>query len=96
MVLLDWEKAFDRIDQKALFEAMERMGIDDKLIRLTSQLYKDPTFKVEMDGESYYRFNGYEDPVKDYELVLDCEIISAGSELKCVGDNGERYTFDRE
>ena len=35
MVLLDWEKAFDKVNQTALFEAMERMGIDGKLIRLT-------------------------------------------------------------
>ena len=42
LVLLDWDKAFDKVDQEALFEAMERMGIDDKLIRLTKQLYKKP------------------------------------------------------
>ena len=39
LVLLDWEKAFDKVNQTALFEAMERMGIDEKLIRLTKQLY---------------------------------------------------------
>ena len=44
---MDWEKAFDK-DQEALFEAMERIGIDDKLVRLTKQLYKNPTFKVDM------------------------------------------------
>ena len=42
LLLLDWEKAFDKIDQTALFEAMERMNIDSKLIRLTKQLYKKP------------------------------------------------------
>lgn len=35
MILLEWQKAFDKIDQEALFEAMERMNIDPKLIRLT-------------------------------------------------------------
>ena len=30
---------------------MERMGIDDKLIRLTKQLYKNPMFCVEMDEQ---------------------------------------------
>ena len=40
LILLDWEKAFDKVDQAGLFEAMERMGIDPKLISLTKQLYK--------------------------------------------------------
>ena len=35
LVLLDWEKAFDKIGHTALFESMGRMGIDDKLVRLT-------------------------------------------------------------
>ena len=52
LVLLDWEKAFDKVDQEALFEAMERMGIDDKFIRLTKQLYNNPTFKVEMGHQT--------------------------------------------
>ena len=52
LIALNWEKAFDKIDQTALFEAMERMRIDPKLIRLTKQLYKHPTFQVEMGGQS--------------------------------------------
>ena len=52
LLTLDWEKAFDKIDQDALFEAMERMRIDPKLIRLTKQLYKNPTFKVEMGNQT--------------------------------------------
>ena len=35
MVLLDWEKAFDKISHASLFTAMERQGIDPKLINLT-------------------------------------------------------------
>ena len=50
LLLLDWEKAFDKIDQEALFEAMDRMDIDPKLIRLTKQLYKNPKFKIELEG----------------------------------------------
>ena len=30
---------------------MERMNIDPKLIRLTKQLYKNPTFRVEIYGQ---------------------------------------------
>ena len=42
LILLDWEKAFDKVEHEALFEAMERLNIDDKIIRLTKQLYKNP------------------------------------------------------
>ena len=52
LLLLDWEKAFDKIDQTGIFEAMERMNIDPKLIRLTKQFYKNLEFYVEMDGIS--------------------------------------------
>ena len=41
LLLLDWEKAFDRVDQEGVFEAMERMNIDPEFIRLTKQLYKN-------------------------------------------------------
>ena len=31
-VLLDWEKAFDKISHDKIFQAMERLGVDDHLI----------------------------------------------------------------
>ena len=34
MVLLDWEKAFDKVDREGLILAMDRLGVDDKLIRI--------------------------------------------------------------
>ena len=30
MVLLDWEKAFDKVDREGMFLSMERMGVDEK------------------------------------------------------------------
>ena len=41
MILLDWEKAFDKVDREGLMEAIRRMGVDPKLIRLIRMLYKD-------------------------------------------------------
>ena len=52
MVLLDWEKAFDKVSQKGMIAAMERMGIDTHLIDMTKMLYKNPKFKMEIDGIS--------------------------------------------
>ena len=51
LLLLDWEKAFDKVSQEGLFEAMSRMNIDEKIIRLTKQLYKNLSFYVEMVGK---------------------------------------------
>ncbi len=50
LVLLDWEKAFDKVNHKGMFEALKRMGIDEKLINAVKQLYENPTFFVEIDG----------------------------------------------
>ena len=32
--LLDWEKAFDKVDRTGLMIALEREGVDDKLISI--------------------------------------------------------------
>ena len=52
LVLLDWEKAFDKVVRSEMFNAMTRMGVHTKLITLVKQLYKSTTFKVEIDGHS--------------------------------------------
>ena len=49
-VLLDWEKAFDKVKHNKLFEALERMNVPNKYIDMIKQLYDKPTFKVEMEG----------------------------------------------
>ena len=40
LLLLDWEKAFDKVLHEGLFNAMHRMGINEKLIRLTKKYTK--------------------------------------------------------
>lgn len=49
MLLLDWEKAFDKLTHNALFIAMEKMNIDQKLINLVKMVYQNPEFMVETD-----------------------------------------------
>ena len=51
-MLLDWEKAFYKVSQEGMFIAMERMGIHNQIIIIVKQLYKNPEFKIEMDGNS--------------------------------------------
>ncbi len=40
MVLLDWEKAFDKVDRESLYLALERLGVDDKLVSVIKSMYK--------------------------------------------------------
>ena len=51
MLLLDWEKAFDKLTHKALFVSMEKMNINTKLINLVKMIYKQPEFIVEIEGK---------------------------------------------
>ena len=50
MVLLDWEKAFDKLTREGLFSALESANIPGKMIRIVEALYKSPTFQVEVEG----------------------------------------------
>jgi len=52
LVLLDWEKAFDKVDRQGLFEALDRLGVHAKLIQLVKMLYKNTQFKVVIDGNT--------------------------------------------
>ena len=45
-VLLDWEKAFDKVGQTLLVEAMRRLNIPGKIIRVLEIFYVDPKFRI--------------------------------------------------
>ena len=51
LVLLDWEKALDKVTHQGRFNAMERMNIDNKLISLVNMMSKDISYMVEIDGQ---------------------------------------------
>ena len=56
MILLDWEKAFDKIDHDRLLEALGRLNVPDKLLKCIDSIYKEPRFKVVSGGnESSYK-----------------------------------------
>ena len=52
LVLLDWEKAFDKIRHEMLIDALERMNIPGRLVNLIKSMYTNPTFQVSMDGRT--------------------------------------------
>ena len=49
---LDWEKAFDKVDQKRMIEALKRLNIHDRMVANIAALYANPTFKVEKGPDS--------------------------------------------
>ena len=50
MVFLDWEKAFDRVRQEKLFEVLERLDVDPKMMKAIKSLYNDAQFAVKING----------------------------------------------
>ena len=56
LIFLDWEKAFDKVDQTLLVRAMERLNIPEKIIRILESFYVDPKFRIkDRQGYSSYR-----------------------------------------
>jgi hypothetical protein len=49
LVLLDWEKAFDKIHHDKLSEALTRIGLPKCFVSVINSLYNQPQFRVRMD-----------------------------------------------
>ena len=57
--LLDFEKAFDRIDQSKLFEALSRLNITGKTFGAVQAMYRNPRFFVkDLHGKSILHQQG--------------------------------------
>ena len=52
LVVLDWEKAFDKVSHEGLFIALARLNVSDKPINMVKAIYNNPTFFVDIDGIS--------------------------------------------
>ena len=50
-ILLDWEKAFDKIHKGKLLSALRRIGILDKVVGVIEAFYRSPEFSVKEMGE---------------------------------------------
>ena len=57
LILLDWEKAFDKISQPKMLEVLRRLQVPDRIYRLIKDFYANPQFKVRSgEKESEWRF----------------------------------------
>ena len=50
-ILLDWEKAFHKIHQGRLLDALKRICIPIKVVRVIEAIYRSPKFSVKEMGE---------------------------------------------
>ena len=50
-ILLDWEKAFDKIHQGRLLDALKRIGVPMKVVRVIEAIYRSPKFSVKEMGK---------------------------------------------
>ena len=46
LTLLDWEKAFDKVAHNRMLEALERLNLPQKFLRVIGSLYNNPSFQV--------------------------------------------------
>ena len=52
LVLLDWEKAFDKICQCKLLQVLRRLKTPPNMLRLVSMMYRNPKFRITAAGTS--------------------------------------------
>ena len=50
-VLLDWEKAFDKVSHQGLKNALERIVLDEKYVKIIENMYDNSHFFVESDSK---------------------------------------------
>ena len=50
LLLLDLEKAFDRVYHQKLIESLNRMRIPETVVQIKENLYSNPTFEVEINS----------------------------------------------
>ena len=50
LILLDWEKAFDKLAPASIPHTLRRFGVPDQLVAAIESIYLDPEFQVEIDG----------------------------------------------
>ena len=58
-VLLDWERAFDKVTRPGLFSALERLNVPENYINIIKSMYNGPEFRVELEGHTSKWYKQY-------------------------------------
>ena len=46
LIFLDWEKAFDKLDQEELVNAIRRMNVPQQILQEIEKIYQSPKFNI--------------------------------------------------
>ena len=46
LLLLDWEKAFDKVSQSRMIRAIRRLGVPEKIINMIMAIYLEPKYAI--------------------------------------------------
>ena len=97
-MFLDWEKAFDKVYQDELMNALSRLNIPPEMLRMIHQLYDHPQFIIkDREGKSTYREQktGIRQgcPLSPYLFVLFMTVLFHDV-LDELGDRVDRGKFD--
>ena len=57
LLLLDWEKAFDKVNHQALHKTLRRFSLPEVLVKQVMTIYSKPQFIVEVDGQRSKLYN---------------------------------------
>jgi len=104
LVLLDWEKAFDKIYHHKLIEALERLNIPEEIIGIIKAMYTNTKFFVKMDGKEskiYTQHSGIRQgcPLSPYLFIMImtvmCHDIHENDALNISGQRPEGLVEDQ-
>lgn len=82
LVMLDWEKAFDKIDHGRLLESLARLEVPPRLFKIIKHIYTSPKFRVSCDeGKSdfFFQQSGIRQgcPPSEYLFILVMSVMFA-------------------
>ena len=51
LAFVDLEKAYDRVDRKALYETLNELGFGGETLKLIQHMYKNDSLQISVNGE---------------------------------------------
>ena len=86
LIFLDWQKAFDKVDQHRLIEVLQRLHVPSNILQTISNMYKEAQFRV-VKGENKSEYKAQKSGIRQgcpLYPYLFCVLLSAiFQDIKC-------------